>query len=696
MSLLTNFLKLFKWDTTSETDLDEEFDIDAAMNENWDKIDAKAKEHDDSINTLEDVQAEQDSLIQKLKDNMINLTTEEDTSLYVNDAGTPPASLKIMGNHRQETREGYNLAKISNYDTTFSGITLKSNIDEGYISATGTSTGASAPIATVTLPAGDYVFSGGPANGSASTQRLSIYKNEAGTFNNVYTLYGDRTYTVNLTEETTFRLNYVIPSGTTVNNEKIYPMIVSGTETKPFQVYGVMPSVEYPSEIETVGNNINYFNKDIEVLDGYISLDGTWHGSATTGYTESYQAIRPNTEYTLSGLEYSDANSRSSIYRIYIFNKDKEMIEKTSADITTTEYTFTTPEGATYIDYQVDKEAFNESKDKIKLETEDDYIVINKINSNIMPIVSLGTNWEYTEKGIKNLAKNTGSSITSFNLKKGQTIKINFKLFSKPTADTTFSVCVDGIEQVHSMFVGFNEYILNQVYTRTYTATEDCELRITLWGNANSETFEFQLWANLNEVKDYVQYVKDSYILDIQQEMLKGDDFDLENNKEVHNWKKYTITNINEFTNVTKEGSTFRFIKNVTNGNQISDVICNMCKKWNNSWSETGCFISYDSKFYLMIKFGDYGFTEAMTVDEAKTHMNEFLSITSLVFYYTTSTTTQLDLTTEQKEVLAQLNNLDLFKGINNIYTEEGIALIQLDYTADTKMYIDKVLGSEG
>ena len=229
----------------------------------------------------------------------------------------------------------------------------------------------------------------------------------------------------------------------------------------------------------------------------------------------------------------------------------------------------------------------------------------------------------------------------------------------------------------------------------TETKKVQCYFTCNLGSTFDNVVVKVQLEKS-NVKTDSIKHEEIKKTLDIQQEMLKGDDFDLENSKEVHNWKKYTITNINEFTNVTKEGSTFRFIKNVTNGNQISDVICNMCKKLNNSWSETGCFISYDSKFYLMIKFGDYGFTEAMTVDEAKTHMNEFLSITSLVFYYTTSTTTQLDLTTEQKEVLAQLNNLDLFKGINNIYTEEGIALMQLDYSADTKMYIDKLVGSEG
>ena len=39
MSLLTDFLNLFKWDTTDATDLKEEFDIDKSLNENWDILD---------------------------------------------------------------------------------------------------------------------------------------------------------------------------------------------------------------------------------------------------------------------------------------------------------------------------------------------------------------------------------------------------------------------------------------------------------------------------------------------------------------------------------------------------------------------------------------------------------------------------------------------------------------------------------
>ena len=78
MSLLTPFLKLFKWDTKNKTDLESEFNIDKSMNVNWDKLDAKAQEQENKIKDINasvlDIQTkntQQDKLIQKLQNNMI-------------------------------------------------------------------------------------------------------------------------------------------------------------------------------------------------------------------------------------------------------------------------------------------------------------------------------------------------------------------------------------------------------------------------------------------------------------------------------------------------------------------------------------------------------------------------------------------------------------------------------------------------
>lgn len=49
MSKFTDFLNLFKWDPLENSE--EEFDVDKALNDNWDKIDMKMKDHINNINT---------------------------------------------------------------------------------------------------------------------------------------------------------------------------------------------------------------------------------------------------------------------------------------------------------------------------------------------------------------------------------------------------------------------------------------------------------------------------------------------------------------------------------------------------------------------------------------------------------------------------------------------------------------------
>ena len=52
MSSSTDFLKLFKWNTS--TDGSQKFNIDKALNENWDKVETNAKAVDDTLKTKAD------------------------------------------------------------------------------------------------------------------------------------------------------------------------------------------------------------------------------------------------------------------------------------------------------------------------------------------------------------------------------------------------------------------------------------------------------------------------------------------------------------------------------------------------------------------------------------------------------------------------------------------------------------------
>ena len=176
-----------------------------------------------------------------------------------------------------------------------------------------------------------------------------------------------------------------------------------------------------------------------------------------------------------------------------------------------------------------------------------------------MPI---NTNYyEFTENAIKNKSNSVGNKITEFKIKKGQTVKFGLFLYSKPTQSTTFTIYNNEGDSLGS-FANFQTYTLNVKFERTYTATEDTEIYIRMWGNADSEIFEFQLWAELDELTNYLKYEEQNYILDIQQEMLKEDYFELEEDgwKEVHGWNKiesYNGENITtEYISTTGELTT--------------------------------------------------------------------------------------------------------------------------------------------
>ena len=189
----------------------------------------------------------------------------------------------------------------------------------------------------------------------------------------------------------------------------------------------------------------------------------------------------------------------------------------------------------------------------------------------------------------------------------------------------------------------------------------------------------------------WVKHEQKEYILPVQQEMLEGDYFDLLNNKEVHNWKKVIL---NGTENWSKSGSTTDeiFVATLNIENAIDGYgYCNYFKYWG------GIKISYFSVYNngVNIRFCMDG-AEIKTIEEFKAWLQQKNTEGNPVcVYYRLATPTKLDLTEEQKEVLQQLNNLDLFKGENNIYTEQDLALLKLDYTVDTKMYINNKISSQ-
>lgn len=539
------------------------------------EIQDKQTLQDKNIENIQTKNTEQDKLIQKLQNNMIQESTEEATSLHLEDASDLPAVLNIRGNHYQEVQEGTsNLAILQEGTIEQDGITVKIENGVGTVSGTNTSS------ATIYIEIGtaylykDKKYYIKKVTGGGG---YSLYKNGKTIW---FPDSGESSFSASETGE------YSIRYSTGANAKPITTFklsIYEISEQEWVQGKKSIPSLEYPSTIETVKGEMN----------------------------------------------------------VVVSNKNL---------------------------YKITASDNNYNGIKLTVNQEEGYAT------------ATGTSTDYSHP-IGTLVLKPGDYVFSGGPKNGDWNKARLSIYVKNTEGAFESVTTIYKDTTYSVHLDKEtEYRLNYVIPSGTTVNDE-----KIYPQVEKDTV----------ATEFVKHEEKIYNLAVQQEMLQNDKFDLENNKEVHGWKKYTVTSVDNFK-VTKKETRFEFEMSVANGNHLSNLVCNMFKKWRTSdYTKTACYIAWNSKFIILLQFGDCGFTESMTVEEAKTRFQEIINEnTSLIFYYSMTTTEELDLTEEQKQVSNELNALELFKGVNNIYTEQDLTLLQLNYTADTKMYIDNKINS--
>ena len=191
---------------------------------------------------------------------------------------------------------------------------------------------------------------------------------------------------------------------------------------------------------------------------------------------------------------------------------------------------------------------------------------------------------------------------------------------------------------------------------------------------------------------DYEEHQEDNYILPIQQEMLNGDYFELEEDgwKEVHGWNKLTFTG-NENLNKSGSATDEVFVATLDINDGIEEKGYSNYFKYSNGIA-IGNFLVYNNG--SNIRFCVDG-TEITTIEQFKVLLQQKNSEGNpLYVFYKSATPTKLACTEEQSAVLDKLNNLDLFKNTNNIITTEDIALLKLNYVVDTKTYVDNKIAN--
>lgn len=273
--------------------------------------------------------------LNKMQDNIEKSINEEALIKY----------LEIQGNSIQKTRSGKNKF-IPLQDGNNSGIAITKN-EDGTYNITGTATANIEHVAFVDLDESEiengetYILSSNKTLPAGLTSRVEMYKGSAwlrAFVPNISATIPTNTGTANTVEATRVRFGIFITSGTTLNIQNLGFQLEKGTTATEYEQYGASPSVEHPSEIKSVGDNIsspygqgsieikqdnglettdgNYktqtkilytqkpFRSIGEVRDRFVKENGVWYEEHSIKRIESYNGESVNTEYmsTTGGL----------------------------------------------------------------------------------------------------------------------------------------------------------------------------------------------------------------------------------------------------------------------------------------------------------------------------------------------------------------------------------------------------------
>lgn len=668
------------------------------INKSLEDIDTKDKKQDEdikankeSIEALQTENIEIKSENERLRNDIKSIAVVNEVSgenIHIEDSSDARCELDIGGNQKQETREGYNQIDIDDFfEGTRNGVTITKDLEKGSLTFNGTVTSTFAIAVPLSISKGTIV-SYSLNNSKINKEVIMRFATATGTIGGLLCDAVDaKKENFELTED----INGVqirIGAGITLDTFVIFPQLETNTSLHNFEIYGASPSIDYSSPVKSVGNikNILDMRNAKGGTSGGITCNMIADGSYTYKGTASSKAINI---WLLRSY-----NNKTPIFRlepgtyyidgVVLFDGNNVLANPDTAKI----FTFINAHDITGVRAldAVLKNTYDETKYPIIAKIDHEipwvpydcgYAKVNIQNKNIAPIFNLGTNWKYTDKGIKNTITSAEKEITKFKLKAGQTIKIGFKLFSKPSQDTTFTWYVNNVSNIISSFghIDRTTFELNKIYTRTYTAKEECVIRSKMFGNANNDIFEFQMWAEYDNLTEYKKYEEQSYLVDVQQPMLEGDKFVKIDEKwyEKHNFDVISTlnkSNIKVTKSSTSTDTFFRYLLSLNAVNRKEGIGLKIYSTHfinkNSRWARVEGICGWESgtTFCLGTFNAEYDTEEKVT---------NFLQNTDVKIYYELAEPILLECTEAQSKVLDEIyNKAHTYKNITNISAESS------------------------
>lgn len=606
---------------------------------------------------------------------------------------------KLKGGHKQKTRSGYNFWKPFTSQTK-NGVTLTVKDDGSYVlSGTATQT-TSFYVNGLNYDAADYTIALFNSTAISNEGFYVQVEHENGLLKQAFlttnTIKSGTTGKVNA-------LSIVIPADLTLNNFTFKPMLLKGIYTANtmlrFEQYGMMPSTYYPSEIKTVGSNVNLFDKDnVNKLNGVPDVSSITSNTVAKSF---YVQAKPNTTYTVSR---KIIGSRFVVGTTANIPKIGETIIDRKVNNEGSSITLTTSKNVNYlVVYYLYNSGENEEEilDNIKIEK----------GSTATPLSAYGTGC--VEKKVQNrnflyyTAQNQTINGVEFLINKDKSIK------AKGTATAMTDFYLIGNANTYEDIGLTGNFKINGCKSNSwskymlYVVQKDINNKLSYYQNVqesinitikkgdtfrvfirvlsqitvNDTIFPALQSSDDNNNSIYVESKEQTIVMPVQQEMLQGDYIE---DVEHHEWGKYIFTGKETIENIGKSGDITFFktsLSNLSDFNYIDDNTVNyMCTHFKaikvaDRFQNNTFFINIEKKVSLCSQ-------EITTIDALKAYLKaRYDANDPVMIYYKLANAIDLELTEAQKAVREQ--KLHTYKNVTNINLSDELASIDVTYKKD-------------
>lgn len=685
MSETTN-LKLFKHDNPETNE--NQFDVEKALNENWDKIDGEAGKVDTKLSKLEIENTELKSENERLREDLKGLPKGAFSGevIDLNDsADMRLQSLEIGGNSRQKEITD-NL--IDNFWQQ-GGISDITGIEQG-------DTNIRSDFIKI-YP--NYLY-------SISRSIFNSYM--------AYRFYDkDKIYLGNqlsegmlTSDKSDGRMNFNEDSMTftILNNNVRYMRIIDASNNlnTKYTLTTEARKPNYPSEIECCGDNINLFiNEDME--NAYINSDGDYIGN---GNNALYPFMKVNTKT----IYCASANVQMANMVFVEYDKNKNFIKRNVLG-NIQNGTYQLSENCNYIRFNCNyKNGVNITKDfidtlEIKIEEGSTPTLYSKFGQGNISFEMCNKNLAKTSKVgqhgtpiIKFSEKYTGPLTIAMKPISGNT-QLNYRFFyADGTAGGDNSVTLVNTENNKWYCISLN--VKNVIGVGTYNVVHQ---------GYTSRTLEKQFIAkgqySIQSDKDYIEHQSQTYTIPTQKPFRKIDSYKDIFIKKIGKWyeRHYIERKIFDGTEGLYDfrtwGDCYRIFITITGAKIYSSNFGNgqLCSHF--KYDNNGTFgINENTKDGVFAQYKDtsqfYFVTDKTSAEDFKTFLQEkYNSGTPVYIDYVLEEPEDIECTLEQTEILDKIENeAKTYKNITHIYSTDEISpILEGTYNKDIETMINNI-----